>query len=188
MLGDMSTAKRPQTGQHTAGAVPPPRNPGEPYRICMVCLGNICRSPTAEVVLRDELGKAGLDGKVTVDSAGTGDWHLGEAMHPGARAELARRGLDGSGHRARQIDRSWLRRYDLLLAMDRRNLAVLLRMAAGQPELDGRILMFRSFDPQAADDVDVPDPYDGGPDEFAEVFDLVSAAARGLASQLSELL
>jgi protein-tyrosine phosphatase len=154
----------------------------------MVCLGNICRSPTAEVVLREELRKVGLDGKVVVDSAGTGDWHLGEAMHPGARAELARRGLDGSAHRARQIDRSWLGRYDLLLAMDRRNLAGLRRMAGGKPELDGRILMFRSFDPEAPGDADVPDPYDGGPDEFTEVFDLVSAAARGLARQLAEAL
>jgi protein-tyrosine phosphatase len=154
----------------------------------MVCLGNICRSPTAEVVLRDELRKAGLDGKVTVDSAGTGDWHLGQAMHPGARAELARRGLDGTGHRARQIERSWLQRYDLLVAMDRRNLAGLLRMAAGQPELERRILMFRSFDPESEGDADVPDPYDGGPDEFAEVFDLASAASRGLVHQLAEIL
>jgi protein-tyrosine phosphatase len=194
MLGGMSTPKRQETGQrpdgslHPAGTVPPPRDPGDRYRICMVCLGNICRSPTAEVVLRDELRKAGLDGRVTVDSAGTGDWHLGQAMHPGARAELGRRGLDGSGHRARQIDRSWLRRYDLLLAMDRRNQAGLLRMAGRQPELEGRILMFRSFDPGAPADADVPDPYDGGPDEFAEVFDLVSAAARGLVSQLAEML
>jgi protein-tyrosine phosphatase len=188
MLGAMSAANRQETGQHPAAIVPPPRSAGDPYRICMVCLGNICRSPTAEVVLREELRKAGLDGKVTVDSAGTGDWHLGEAMHPGARAELARRGLDGSGHRARQIERSWLQRYDLLLAMDRRNLAGLLRLAAGQPELEGRILMFRSFDPHSVQDADVPDPYDGGPDEFTEVFELVSAASRGLVRQLAEIL
>jgi protein-tyrosine phosphatase len=187
-VGGMSTPKRQATGERPAAAVPPPRSPGQPYRVCMVCLGNICRSPTAEVVLRDELRKAGLDGKVTVDSAGTGDWHLGEAMHPGARAELARRGLDGSGHRARQLEGSWLGRYDLLLAMDRRNLAGMLRLAGGRPELDGRILMFRSFDLEAAGDTDVPDPYDGGPEEFAEVFDLVSAAARGLVRQLAEIL
>src|SRR5580704_1152449 len=66
--------------QSAAGVVPPPRNPAEPYRICMVCLGNICRSPTAEVVLRDKLRGAGLDGKVIVDSAGMGDWHLNEPM------------------------------------------------------------------------------------------------------------
>jgi protein-tyrosine phosphatase len=171
-----------------AGTVPPPREPGGPYRVCTVCLGNICRSPTAEVVLREELRKAGLNGKVVVDSAGTGDWHLGGPMHPGARAELARRGLDGAGHRARRIDRSWLAGYDLFLAMDRRNLASLERMAAGRPELAGRIQLMRSFDPQAPQDAEVPDPYDGGPEDFAEVFVLVQAAARGVASQLAVML
>jgi protein-tyrosine phosphatase len=176
------------TEQQAAGAVPRPRNPAGPYRICLVCLGNICRSPTAEVVLRQELEKAGLDGKVVVDSAGTGDWHLGEAMHSGARAELTRRGLDGSGHRARRIERSWLRDYDLLLAMDRRNLADLLRMAAGSPDLTGRIQLMRSFDSQSEAGAEVPDPYDGSSADFAEVFDLVEAASRGVASQLAELL
>jgi protein-tyrosine phosphatase len=170
------------------GIVPPPRQPGGPYRVCMVCLGNICRSPMAEVVLRDELRQAGLEGRVVVESAGTGDWHLGEAMYPGGRAELARRGLDGSGHRARQIDRSWLADYDLFLAMDRRNLAGLERMAAGRPELAGRIRLMRSFDPAAPRDAEVPDPYGGGPEEFAEVFDLVQAAAHEVASQLAMVL
>ena len=88
----------------------------------MVCLGNICRSPIAEVLLREELASAGLDGRVRVESAGTGDWHLGQQMDRGARAELARHGLDGSAHRARQIGPDWLDRFDLLLAMDRSNL------------------------------------------------------------------
>src|SRR5215469_1656896 len=78
MLGGMN-ADEPASGK-----VPPPHDPAQPYRICTVCLGNICRSPTAEVVLRNELRKAGLDGKVVVDSAGMGDWHLGEPMHPEA--------------------------------------------------------------------------------------------------------
>jgi protein-tyrosine phosphatase len=182
MLGFMSA------DQLTAGHAPPPRNPSGPYRICMVCLGNICRSPTAEVVLRDELRAAGLDGKVLVESAGTGDWHLGQSMHHGARRELKRRGLDGSGHRARRIQRSWLPEYDLLLAMDRHNLADLRQMAAGRPEFDGRIQLMRSFDPGSAPGAEVPDPYDGGQDEFAEVFDLVAAASRELASQLAGML
>ncbi len=116
-----------------AGTIPEPRNPGEPYQICVVCLGNICRSPMAEVVLRDELDKAGLSGKVTVDSAGTGDWHVGEAMDSRARAELSRRGYDGSGHEARQIRASWLDDYDLLLAMDRSNLANLRTHGGREP-------------------------------------------------------
>jgi low molecular weight protein-tyrosine phosphatase len=182
MLGLMS-ADLPVIGQ-----APAPRNPLGPYRICVVCLGNICRSPTAEVLLRDELEKAGLNGKVVVESAGTGDWHVGEAMHPGARAELDRRGLEGSGHRARQIERSWLAGYDLVLAMDRRNLASLRHLAADDPDLTGRIQLMLSFDPVSDDDAEVPDPYEGSPDEFEAVFDLLEPASRAVASQLAEML
>lgn len=139
----------------------------------------------AEVILRDELAAAGLAGKVEVDSAGTGDWHLGEAMDPGARAELSRRGYDGSRHEARQIQPSWLADYDLILAMDRGNLASLRRMAAGDSEVAGRIRLMRSFDPSAAEQSEVPDPYNGGPEEYAQVFDLVEPAARGLVNQLA---
>jgi protein-tyrosine phosphatase len=135
--------------------------------------------------LRDELAAAGLSGKVEVDSAGTGDWHLGEAMDPGARAELSRRGYDGSGHEARQIQSSWLADYDLILAMDRANLDSLRRMAAGNSDVAGRIRLMRSFDPAAVPHAEVPDPYHGGPDEYAQVFDLVEPAARNLASKLA---
>jgi protein-tyrosine phosphatase len=177
------------TAVNSAGrAVPPPRDPRRPYRICVVCLGNICRSPMAEVVLRDELDKAGLAGKVTVDSAGTGDWHVGDAMDSRARAELSRRGYDGSGHEARQIKQSWLGDYDLLLAMDHGNAASLRRMAAGNHDVAGRIALLRWFDPEADDGAEVPDPYYGGPDDYAEVFELVEAAAQGLASRLAGTL
>jgi protein-tyrosine phosphatase len=175
------------TGSFTGNALPAPRDPSRPYRICLVCLGNICRSPMAEVILRDELAAAGLAGKVEVESAGTGDWHLGEAMDRRARAELSRRGYDGSVHEARQIQSSWLTDYDLLLAMDRSNLASLRRMADGDSELAGRIRLMRSFDPDADGQAEVPDPYNGGPEEYAQVFDLVEPAARNLASQLAAL-
>jgi protein-tyrosine phosphatase len=168
--------------------VPSPRGPAGPYRICAVCLGNICRSPTAEVILRCELAKAGLDGKVTVDSAGTGDWHLGQPMHPGTRAELDRRGLDGSGHAARQIRAAELAGYDLVLAMDSRNLANLRRLAAGDPQVTARIRLMLSFDPDGEPDADVPDPYYGSDEEFAAVFDLLAPAAREVARQLADLL
>src|ERR1700749_3283029 len=92
----------------SAAALPPPRDPGAPYTVCLVCLGNICRSPMAEVVLRAELGEAGLDGAVTVDRAGTGDWHMGHPMYRRAQAKLTARGYDGSAHLARQIDVPWL--------------------------------------------------------------------------------
>jgi protein-tyrosine phosphatase len=168
-----------------APAIPEARDPRKPYRICVVCLGNICRSPIGEVVLRAELGKAGLTGKAEVDSAGTGDWHLGAPMHSGSRAELSRRGYDGSGHQARQIQRSWLAGYDLLLAMDRGNLTDLRQMAGGDEDLLGRIRLLRSYDPDAEQDAEVPDPYYGGPDDFAEVFEQVQAAARNLAGRLA---
>ncbi len=104
----------------------------------MVCLGNICRSPMAEVALQRLAGRA-WPGWSSVESAGTGDWHVGGPMHPGARSELARRGLDGRDHRARQIDRSWLGDFDLLVAMDRSNLANLRRMAGRETRWPGRI-------------------------------------------------
>jgi protein-tyrosine phosphatase len=182
MLGAMTA------DESASGVVPPPRNPADPYRICMVCLGNICRSPTAEVVLREKLRAAGLDGKVIVDSAGMGDWHLDEPMHPEARAELAKHGLDATGHRARQLERSWLPGYDLVLAMDRRNLAGLQRLADGQDGLAGRIQLMLSFDPESAPDAEVPDPYEGKPEDFVRVYQLVAAAAEGVARQLAGML
>jgi low molecular weight protein-tyrosine phosphatase len=169
-------------------ALPSRRQPAGPYRICLVCLGNICRSPMAEAVLRAELVRAGLSDVVSVESAGTGDWHLGEPMYGPARSELARHGYDGSGHRARQIEPSWLADYDLLLAMDADNLADLRHMAGGSAA--GRIRLLRSFDPALpADDPyggQVPDPYGGTPGQYALAFDLIEAAAKGLVQRLAE--
>jgi protein-tyrosine phosphatase len=173
------------TENSAARPVPRPRDPQQPYEICIVCLGNICRSPMGERVLIGELDKAGLDSKVVVDSAGTGDWHLGEPMDSRARSELSRRGYDGSGHEARQIQRHWLAGYDLLLAMDLANLATLRQLAAGADDFTDRIRLMRSFDPASADGAEVPDPYNGSPADYAEVFELVEAAAKGLAAQLA---
>lgn len=168
--------------------LPPPRDPAGLYRICVVCAGNICRSPMGERVLAAEIAEAGLAGRVVVDSAGTGDWHTGEPMDHRARAELARRGLRGDGHEARQIQPGWLDSYDLLLAMDRSNLAALLAMARGRPELAGRVAMLRAFDPAAPEGAEVPDPFYGDPEDYADVFDLVDPAAKGLVSHLAGLL
>ena len=185
MTTDRETQGRPATT--AARGLPRPAGHGESYRICVVCLGNICRSPTAEVILRDELDRAGLGGRVTVESAGTGDWHIGGPMDDGARAELARRGYDGSAHVARQITADWRGAYDLLVVMDRKNLASLRRMFADAPEQD-RIRLMRSFDPAAPDQAEVPDPYHGTPAEYGAAFDLVLAAARGLTGDLAALL
>ena len=171
----------------SAAALPPPRDPGAPYTVCLVCLGNICRSPMAEVVLRAELARAGLAVAVAVDSAGTGDWHIGHPMDRRAHAELARRGHDGSAHRARQIDASWLPSRDLFLAMDHRNLADLRRMAdqAGVPAT--RVRLFGAAGGLGPDQ-DIPDPYGGEADDFATALGLIQDGARQLTGQLAVLL
>jgi len=171
-----------------SASLPPPRDAAGPYRICVVCLGNICRSPMGERVLAADIAEAGLAGRVVVDSAGTGDWHIGQEMDHRAQAELARRGHDGTGHESRQIQPDWLDDYDLLLAMDRSNLAELRAMAHGRPELAGRITLLRAFDPAAPAGAEVPDPYYAGREDYAEVFDLVDAAVKGLVGQLAGLL
>jgi protein-tyrosine phosphatase len=162
------------------------------YRVCLVCLGNICRSPMAEVVLRSELERAGLAGRVEVDSAGTGDWHVGEPMDAGASDELTRRGYDGTRHRARQFGPSWFGHYDLVAAMDEANLRRLREMAPDRQE-EGRVVLFTRFDPDRAGlldgrDLGIPDPYGAGADQFALVFELIQGAAGGLVRQLAVLL
>lgn len=173
----------------SAAELPPPRAPGTPYRVCLVCLGNICRSPMAETVLRAELAAAGLAREtapaVVVDSAGTGDWHVGDRMDPGAREALADRGHDGAAHRARQFEPSWLARYDLILAMDARNLADLRRMAGGKDA--DRIRLFSEVGGLTGSR-DIPDPWGGGPDEFGHVLDLLGTAAPVIVARLARLL
>jgi protein-tyrosine phosphatase len=169
----------------SAAELPSPREPGAAYRVCLVCLGNICRSPMAETVLRARLAAAGLNGAVVVDSAGTGDWHVGDAMDPAARTALASRGHDGSAHRARQFQPSWLPRRDLILAMDARNLADLRRMSQGKHA--GRIRLFSEVGGLPGTR-DIPDPWGGGPDEFGHVLDLLGAGAPVIVARLARLL
>lgn len=142
----------------------------------------------AQAVLTAELARAGLAGRVHVTSAGTGDWHIGEPMDRQARAELVRRGYDGSAHRARQLAPEELDRYDLVLAMDQANMRALRRMVAGRPGMDERIRLLREFDPDAPQGAEVPDPWGEGADAFAVVFDMVLTAARGLTAGLAALL
>jgi len=134
----------------------------------------------AETVLRAALTQAGLDGAVVVDSAGTGDWHIGQPMNSGARAALATRGYDGSAHRARQIEASWLARRDLILAMDARNLADLRRMAGAAGR--DRIRLFGEVGGLSeTDGAEIPDPYGGNAAEFGYVLDLLGRAAPDIA-------
>jgi low molecular weight protein-tyrosine phosphatase len=176
--------------EHEAAAppVPPRRNLHGPYRICLVCMGNICRSPMAESVVRAEAQRAGIGGLVEVDSAGIGDWHAGESMDPRASAELARWGYRSDDHAARQIRRSWLAGRDLILAMDTSNLRALLRMAGRADIAAGRVRLLRSFDPASPEGAEIPDPYLGDGQAFAHVLGLIEAAAKGLASRLAETL
>jgi protein-tyrosine phosphatase len=134
----------------------------------------------AEVVLRAQLAEAGLGDRVIVDSAGTGDWHVGQRMNPPARAQLERRGYDGSAHRARQFDASWLAERDLVLAMDASNFAALRRLARGDAR--GRIRLFG--DVAGFGGADVPDPYGDGPEEFARVLDMLETGMARVVDQL----
>ena len=150
----------------------------------MVCLGNICRSPMAEVVLAARLERAGLGGEVEVVSAGTGDWHMGQPMDRRAAALLTAHGYDGSRHRAQQFATAWFEDCDLILAMDAANRS---DIAALLPEnADGsRVRMFREFDPRAADDDrDVPDPFYGEDDGFDTVLAMVERTAAALVTAL----
>jgi protein-tyrosine phosphatase len=151
-------------------------------RILFVCLGNICRSPTAEGVMRRLLRDAGLD--IEVESAGMGGWHAGEPPDERAAAAAGRRGVTLEGA-ARQIEPEDFRRFDLLIAMDRSNLRELLALAPDEEAAD-KVRLLREFDPAAAaaGDVDVPDPYYGGGRGFETVLDMVEAACRGLLDEL----
>jgi protein-tyrosine phosphatase len=145
-----------------------------PVRVLMVCLGNICRSPTAEGVLRERLRMQGLHGQVEVDSAGTGDWHIGSAPDARSQRHAQRRGYDLSGLRARQVIEADFHRFDLVLAMDEDNLSDLERL---KPR--GAAAELRLF---AA--IEVPDPYQGGPDGFERVLDIVERGCDALIADL----
>jgi protein-tyrosine phosphatase len=154
-------------------------------RIVFVCLGNICRSPMAEVVMQSLVDEADLGNRVEVSSAGTGDWHVGERADPRTLEILAARGYDGSRHRARQFEADWFDRHDLVVALDSRNLDDLRRLAPPDRRDDVRLL--RSYvdgSASSAADIDVPDPYYGGPDGFGNALTMVEQACRGLLDDL----
>lgn len=150
-------------------------------RVLFVCMGNICRSPTAEGVFRHLVGQQGLAAKIIIDSAGTHDYHIGDPPDARSQAAAARRGYDLSGLRARQVARDDFTTFDYILAMDEANLG-LLRRQCPQDYRD-RLKLFLEF----ADDGalrEVPDPYYGGAQGFERVLDLVEQAARGLLREI----
>lgn len=154
----------------------------EPMRLLVVCLGNICRSPMAEGALRFRIAEAGLEHLVEVDSAGTGDWHVGEPPDRRAIATAARHGVDISMLRARQLQAADYHRFDWLLCADRSNLRdVRARAPAG-----GRagIALLREWAGQGEGAV-IADPYTGGPAQFEEVWRQVDAAARAIVERIA---
>jgi protein-tyrosine phosphatase len=150
-------------------------------RILFVCTGNICRSPTAEGVLRKLVAEAGLADRIEVDSAGTHGYHVGEAPDARAQAHAKRRGYDLSRLRARRFARDDFHAFDLILAMDREHHALLARIAP--PTAGQKLRMTLEFARRAGTD-EVPDPYYGGPDGFERVLDLIEDAAAGLLDHL----
>jgi protein-tyrosine phosphatase len=148
--------------------------------LLFVCLGNICRSPTAEGVMRHLLVEEGLAEAVEIDSAGTGDWHVGHAPDHRSAGAAAGRGIELTGQ-ARQVTPADFESYDLILAMDRSNHDDLLALAPDEDARE-RVRLLREYDPEAvaAGELEVPDPYYGGDDGFEDVLDLVRRACEGL--------
>jgi protein-tyrosine phosphatase len=153
-----------------------------PVRVCFVCLGNICRSPTAEAVMKDLVARAALAAAIHVESAGTGDWHVGEPRDRRSRATAEAHGVPLSG-RAQLFTAADFDRFDYVVAMDGSNLDNLRRMSA-RPADRAKLSLLRSYEPGAAADAEVPDPYYGGAHGFEDVFDICQAACGGFLAHL----
>jgi protein-tyrosine phosphatase len=151
-------------------------------RVCFVCLGNICRSPTAAGIMVHLVREAGLDGHIEVRSAGTADYHVGELADRRSRQEAERRGVV-LADRAQYFEDHFFEHFDYILPVDRPNYHTLLARAPSDAAR-AKVRLLRSFDPEADEHAEVPDPYYGGPKGFAEVFDMCDAACRGLLAHI----
>ncbi len=154
--------------------------------VLFVCLGNICRSPLAEGVLAHQLNEAGLSDRVHVDSAGTGAWHVGQAPDTRSIAVAAQNGIELTGS-ARRVRLEDFFEFELVLAMDRGNLADLKDLESGTGS-DAAIKLFLDFDSDPTGDPDVPDPYYGGSDGFQQVFEMVDRTCAALVDHLRDQL
>ncbi|NIQ00894.1 MAG: low molecular weight phosphotyrosine protein phosphatase [Nitrospinaceae bacterium] len=143
----------------------------KPYEICFVCLGNICRSPLAEGVFQALVSEQDLENQIFIHSAGTGNWHVGSPPDQRMQATARSKGITLTS-RAQQIQPGDIRRFDLILAMDQSNLEAMQYMCSPETA-DRKIRLFRSFDPLADGDLDVPDPYYGGGAGFEHVYQIV---------------
>jgi protein-tyrosine phosphatase len=143
----------------------------KPFEICFVCLGNICRSPLAEGVFQALINDQGFENQIIIHSSGTGNWHVGASPDARMQATARNKGIQLTS-RAQQIEAGDIRRFDLILAMDQSNLETMQYLCS--PEMAAKKLrLFRSFDPEADGDLDVPDPYYGRDDGFEHVFQIV---------------
>lgn len=158
-------------------------NAASRFSVLFVCMGNICRSPTAEAVFRHLLEEQGLSGLITTDSAGTHGYHIGEPPDERARRTALGRGVDLSDLRARRVTAEDFTIFDFILAMDRDNFRTLAQLCP--PVHHGKLKLFMDFAPDLGVR-EVPDPYYGGPLGFEQVFDLIEAAAWGLLEDLRQ--
>ena len=152
-------------------------------KILFVCLGNICRSPLAEGVFNHLAAQAGRAAEFEVDSCGTGGWHAGELPDPRSRAVAQKHGLTLS-HRARQFERSDFNNFDFIIAMDQSNKSDLLSFSNLKPEQAAKVKLLREWDSQANGDLDVPDPYYGGPEGFEVMYQMIERSAKKLLESL----
>jgi protein-tyrosine phosphatase len=139
--------------------------------VCFVCLGNICRSPLAQGVFEALVKEEGLQDRIITSSAGVGHWHVGNPPDPRMQQTAHEHGIQLNS-RARQFRASDFKQMDLILAMDHSNLSALKQMST-EPELQDKLFLFRSFDPQHNNDLEVPDPYYGGDKGFETVYQIV---------------
>lgn len=151
-------------------------------RVCFVCLGNICRSPTAEGVMAHLLAEEGLSDAVAIDSAGTSAYHVGESPDRRSTATAKRRGIRLEGA-SRQFVKSDFARFEYVVAMDLSNRQNLLSLAPDDAAR-AKVSLLRDFDPDSPSNSEVPDPYYGGPDGFDVVLDICLAGCRGLLDHL----
>ena len=161
------------------GAEPNP----SPFRICFVCTGNICRSPMAEAIFRRLIAEGHYEGRIAVESAATGDWHVGEPADPRTIAALKTRGYDGSRHRARQFDPDSFADLDLVVAFDRGQERTLREWATSEPER-AKVQLLMTFGPDGSGTMDVPDPYYSDAALFESVLATIERASVALFRQL----
>ncbi len=155
----------------------------ENVSVLFICMGNICRSPTAEAVFRHYVENAGLSNHILIDSAGTHDYHIGDPPDSRAQRTAQQRGYDMGKLRGRQVEAGDFRRFDYVLAMDKANLAILQRITP--PDSETRARLFLEYARHHAER-EVPDPYYGGADGFERVLDMVEDAAQGLLAEIRQ--